>query len=120
LLTVGEIEAAIGSGVEHGGFGEDLPGRCTYSIGGDVGAGVVAISIEDPVICTAIQNALDNGLSGAQTKVDVGQGGVADGSGLVQFLVAGGCVGIGGSTGGESLPVDSLVTLAKAAAPRAG
>ena len=41
LLTVPEVEAIVGSGVEQGGDGADLPGRCTYSRGGDVGSGVV-------------------------------------------------------------------------------
>ncbi len=36
--------AAIGS-VELGGLEDNNPATCTYSIGGDVGAGVVSITI---------------------------------------------------------------------------
>lgn len=121
LLTLPEMEAAIGPGVEQGGFGEDLLGRCTYSVGGDVGAGVVAISLGDPLLCAAIQRAIDSGGSAQGVVVDVGQGGIVEpDGGIIQFLVGGGCVGISGSAEGESLPQDVLVTLATAAAGRAG
>jgi hypothetical protein len=120
LLTLPEMEAAIGSGVERGGFGEDLPGRCTYSVRGDVGAGVVAISLGEPLVCAAIQRAIDSG-SAQVVVVDVGQGGIveADG-GTIEFLAGGGCVSITGSAEGASLSQDILVTLAAAAAGRVG
>lgn len=120
LLTPAEMNTAIGSEVEQGGFGEDLPGRCTYSVGGDVGAGVVAISLEDPLVCAALKRALDSGVSGQSAVVDVGQGGVVGQGGTIDFLVNGGCVGITGSVHGESLSPDILVTLAMAAAGRVG
>ena len=121
LLTLPEMEAAIGSGVEHGGFGDDLAGRCTYSIGGDVGAGAIAISLGDPLLCAAIHRAIDSGGSAKGVLVDIGQGGIVDSDGgFIQFLVGGGCVGISGSAEGESLPQDVLVTLATAAAGRVG
>lgn len=120
LLTVAEIEVAVGPGVERGGFGEDLPGRCTYSVGSDVGAGVVAISLEDPLVCAAIQRAIDSGGAEQMVVVDVGQGGIVESYGTIGFLVGGGCVSISGSTEGASLSEDVLVTLAKAAAQRIG
>lgn len=121
LLTMPEMQAAIGSGVEQGGFGEDLAGRCTYSVGGDVGAGAIAISLGDPLVCAAIQRAIDSGGSAQGVVVDVGQGGIVEpDGGIIQFLVGGGCVGISGSAGGESLDQDVLVTLAMAAAGRVG
>ena len=123
LLTVPEIEVAIGSGVERGGFGEDLPGRCTYSIGGDVGAGVVAVAIDEPFLCGPLLQALDAGALDATNafRVDVGDGGVFEqNAGSIQFAVGGGCVGIVGSSGGESLGQDALVALATSAAGRVG
>lgn len=121
LLTVAEIEAAVGPGVEQGGFGQDLPGRCTYSVGGDVGAGVVAISLEDPLVCAALQRAVDSGSAGQAVKIDVGEGGFVETYGTVEFLVGGGrCVSISGSTDGKSLSQDTLISLATTAAPRAG
>lgn len=121
LLTIPEMEVAIGPGVEQGGFGEDLAGRCTYSIGGDVGAGVVAISLPEPLVCAAIQRAIDDGGSANGVVVDVGEGGIVEPEGgIIQFLVGGGCVGIGGSAEGESLDQDTLTTLAMAAAGRIG
>lgn len=123
LLTLPEIEAAIGSGVERGGFGKDLPGRCTYSIGGDVGAGVVGISLDEPFLCGPLLQALDAGSLDATNavRVDVGDGGVFEkNAGSIQFAVGGGCVGIVGSTGGVSLGQDALVALATSAATRVG
>jgi hypothetical protein len=123
LLTLAEIEAAIGSGATRGGFGTDLPGRCTFSIGGDVGAGVVAISNDDPLTCSALQRALDAGsLEGTGSiRVDVGNGGVAErAGGSVSFAVGGGCLAIHASTRGVGLSSDAMVVLAKAAAGRVG
>ncbi len=121
LLTVAEIEAAVGPDVEQGGFGQDLPGRCTYSVGGDVGAGVVAISLEDPLVCTALQRAVDSGSAGQAVPIDVGEGGFVETYGTVEFLIGGGgCVSITGSRHGESLSQDVLISLARTAAPRTG
>jgi hypothetical protein len=123
LLTVPEIEVAIGSGVERGGFGEDRPGRCTYSIGGDVGVGVVAVAVDEPFLCGPLLQALDAGALDATNafRVDIGDGGVFEqNAGSIQFAVGGGCVGIVGSSGGESLAQDALVALATAAAGRVG
>ena len=121
LLTVAEIEAVVGPGVEQGGFGQDLPGRCTYSVGGDVGAGVVAISLEDPLVCAALQRAVDSGSAGQAVKIDVGEGGFVETYGTVEFLTGGGrCVSISGSTHGDSLSQDALISLATTAAPRTG
>jgi hypothetical protein len=120
LLTVAEIEAVVGPGVEQGGFGKDLPGRCTYSVGGDVGAGVVAISLEDPLVCAALQRAVDSGSAGQAVPIDVGEGGFVETYGTVEFLVGGGgCVSISGSTDGQSLSQEALISLATTAAPRA-
>ncbi len=121
LLTIPEMEAAIGSGVEQGGFGEDQPGRCTYSIGGDVGAGVVGISLGIPLLCDALERAIDAGGTASGTVVDVGAGGiVATEGGSIQFLIGKGCIDVGGSDGGDPLDQDALVTLANAAAGRVG
>lgn len=121
LLTVPEIEAAIGSGVEQGGFGEDQAGRCTYSVGGDVGAGVVGIGLGDPLVCNALRRAIDSGGTATGVLVDVGQGGiVASDGGALDFLVGGGCVSITGSDGGDPLDENALVTLATTAAKRVG
>jgi hypothetical protein len=122
LLTVPEIEDSIGSGVERGGFGEDLPGHCTYSIGGDVGAGVVVIRIEDPTDCGVLLRALSAGsLDGTNAvRVDVGDGGVFVADADVQFSIGGGCVSLAGSRAGENLGQEALVALAQLAAPRVG
>jgi hypothetical protein len=123
LLTVAEIEAAIGPGVERGGFGDDLPGRCTYSIRGDVGAGVVGISIDQPYLCGPLLQALDaDSLDPANAvRVDIGDGGVLEQhAGSVQFAIGQGCVGIVGSNSGQPLGQDALVALATSAAGRLG
>ncbi len=122
LLTVPEIEAALGSGVEQGGFGEDLPGRCTYSVGGDVGAGVVQISLQSPLECNAVLKALAaDSLDGTNAvRVDVGDGGLYLQDSQVVFTTAGGCVAVGGSTGGVNLGQETLVALATSALARVG
>jgi hypothetical protein len=123
LLTVPEIEGGIGSGVVRGGFGEDLPGRCTYSIGGDVGAGVVGISVDEPYLCGPLLQALESGSldPSSAVRVDVGDGGVVEPkAGSIQFAVGGGCVGIVGSDAGKPLGQDVLVSLATAASGRVG
>lgn len=123
LLTIPEMEAAIGSGVERGGFSSDAPGSCTFSIGGDVGAGTVHITNEDPLTCRALQSALDAGaLDGTNAvKIDVGDGGIYErNAGHVQFAVGRGCISISASNRGDPLGKDALVTLAKAAAGRIG
>ncbi len=123
LLTVPEIEVAIGRGVERGGFGDDLPGRCTYSRGGDVGAGVVQISVDEPLMCGVLLQALDAGsLDPANAvRVDVGDGAIFEkNAGNIQVSVGGGCLGINGSTGGDPLGQDALVALATSAVGRIG
>jgi hypothetical protein len=123
LLTVSEIEAAIGSGVERGGLGDDAPGRCTYSRGGDVGTGVVGISVDEPYLCEPLLKALDSGSLDASkaVRVAVGDGGVFEPqAGSLQFAIGGGCVGIVGSKHGKSLGQDALVALATSAAGRVG
>ncbi len=121
LLTIPEMEAAIGAGVERGGFGVDPPGRCNYSIGGDVGAGAVGITNGDPLLCAALQRALDSGPTGGSkaVAVDVGDGGFVDG-GTIQFAIGGGCISITAGNSGEGIDQEALVTLAKAAAGRVG
>ncbi len=121
LLTAAEMEAALGAPVEQGGFGEDLPNRCTHSVGGDVGSGVVGVSLEDPLFCVALERAIDAGGTASGLIVDVGGGGIvaADG-GTIQFLVGGGCVGISASNSGVGLDQATLVSLATAAAGRIG
>ncbi len=120
LLTVPEMEAVLGSGVEQGGFGADLPGRCTYSRGGDVGSGVVQITLQDPLTCNAVMKALASGsLEGTNaTRVDVGDGGFYVEDSYAVFTIHGGCVAIGGSKRGINLGRDKLVSLAIAAAAR--
>jgi hypothetical protein len=123
LLTVPEIEVAVGPGVEHGGFGDDTPGRCTYSVRGDVGAGVVGIAVDEPLMCEALLRALDAGsLDPANAvRVDVGDGAIFEkNAGSIQVSVGGGCLGITGSTGGESLGQEALVALATSAVDRVG
>lgn len=123
LLTIPEMEAAIGSGVERGGFGEDPPGRCNYSRGGDVGAGAVGITNGDPLTCAALQRALDGGSLDETNavRVDVGDGGIVErDGGIIQFAIGGGCISISAGTGGVGIDQDALVTLAKAAAGRVG
>ena len=120
LLTVPEIEAALGSGVEQGGFGDDLPGRCTYSKGGDVGAGVVQITLQDPLECNVVLKALSSGSPAATgaVRVDIGDGGFYLQSSQVVFAINGGCVAVGGSKGGVNLGQEKLVTLASLVAGR--
>ncbi|MCU1400963.1 MAG: hypothetical protein JWN62_4072 [Acidimicrobiales bacterium] len=120
LLTPAEMEAAVGKGLERGGLGTDLPGRCTYSVGGDLGVGVVAISVQDPLVCTAVKKAVDSGADPQSKVVDVGDGGVVGQGGTIDFLLGGGCVRITASIKGRSLAPDSLVMLATAAAGRVG
>jgi hypothetical protein len=123
LLTVPEIEAAIGAGVERGGLGDDSPGRCTFSVHGDVGAGVVGISVDEPYLCGPLLKALESGSLDASRAVEVavGDGGVVEpNAGSIQFAVGGGCVGIVGSKHGRSLGQDALVALATSAAGRVG
>ena len=122
LLTADEIEGAIGPGAELGGFGKDLPGRCTHSVHGDVGAGVVAVVLEDPLNCAALLRALgSSSLEGTNAvRVDVGDGGVYVQDADVQFSIGGGCVSVGGSTRGVNLGQDKLVALATAVATRIG
>lgn len=124
LLTAAEMESALGAPVEQGGFGEDLPGRCTHSVGGDVGAGVVGISVGDPLYCAGIERAIEAINSGATASgavVDVGEGGVveADG-GTIQFLVGGGCVGISASNSGIGLDQATMIGLATVVVGRVG
>lgn len=120
LLTVPEMEAALGSGVEQGGFGKDLPGRCTYSKGGDVGAGVVLITLQDPLECNAVLKALASGsLEGTNAeRVDVGDGGLYLTGGQVVFTIHGGCVAVGGSRAGVNVGKEILLTWASAVAGR--
>ena len=120
LLTVPEIEAVLGNGVEQGGFGNDLLGRCTYSLGGDVGAGVVQIILQDPLECNAVLKALASGsLEGTNAvRVDVGDGGLYLQESQVAFSIHGGCVAVGGSKGGVNLGQEKLVALASAVAGR--
>ncbi len=122
LLTVPEIEVALGSGVEQGGFGEDLAGRCTYSVGGDVGAGVVQIILEDPLECNAVMKALAaDSLDGINAvRVDLGDGGLYAKDSDVVFTTGGGCVAVGGSKAGVNLGHDMLVALATKVAARVG
>jgi hypothetical protein len=120
LLTVPEMEAVLGSGVEQGGFGNDLPGRCTYSLGGDVGAGVVQITLQDPLECNPVMKALASGsLQGTNAvPVDVGDGGFYVQDAQVVFTIHGGCVAVGGSKSGVNLGQEKLVALANAVAGR--
>jgi hypothetical protein len=120
LLTVPEMEAVLGSGVEQGGFGNDLPGRCTYSLGGDVGAGVVQIILQDPLECNPVMKALASGsLQGTNAvRVDVGDGGFYIQDAQVVFTIHGGCVAVGGSKSGVNLGQEKLVALASAVAGR--
>ncbi len=120
LLTIPEMEAALGNGVEQGGFGDDLPGRCTYSKGGDVGAGVVLITLQDPLECNAVLKALaSDSLGGTNAvRVDVGDGGLYLTGGQVVFTIHGGCVAVGGSKGGVNVGKEMLVTWASAIAGR--
>jgi hypothetical protein len=122
LLTVPEIEAALGSGVEQGGFGDDLPGRCTYSLGGDVGAGVVQIVLQDPLECNAVMRALAaDSLEGTNAvRVDLGDGGLYVPDSQVVFTTGGGCVAVGGSKSGVNLGQEMLVALATKVAARVG
>ncbi|MEY2446072.1 MAG: hypothetical protein QOE00_2652 [Ilumatobacteraceae bacterium] len=122
LLTVPEIEVALGSGVEQGGFGQDLPGRCTYSVAGDVGAGVVQIILEDPLECNAVLKALaSNSLAGSNAvRVEIGDGGLYAKDSDVVFTTGGGCVGVGGSKAGVNLGQEMLVSLATKVAERVG
>lgn len=123
LLTIPEMEAAVGSGIERGGFGEDPPGRCNYSRGGDVGAGVVGITNGDPLTCSALQRGLDAGSfdDTNAVKVDVGDGGFVErDGGTIQFLIGGGCISISASNSGVGIDQDALLILANAAAGRVG
>lgn len=123
LLTIPEMEEAIGAGVERGGFGKDPPGRCNYSIGGDVGAGAVGITNGDPLLCAALQRAIDAGPTGRSNDVavDVGDGGIVDAEGgLIQFAIGGGCISITAGESGVGIDQEALVALAEAAAGRAG
>jgi hypothetical protein len=120
LLTVPEMEAVLGSGVEQSGFGADLPGRCTYSRGGDVGSGVVQITLQDPLTCNVVMKALASGsLEGTNaTPVDIADGGLFIQDSYAVFTIHGGCVAIGGSKHGINLGQEKLVSLATAAASR--
>ncbi|MEO5724203.1 MAG: hypothetical protein ABIQ39_02865 [Ilumatobacteraceae bacterium] len=120
LLTVPEMEAVLGSGVEQGGFGTDLPGRCTFSRGGDIGSGVVQITLQDPPTCNVVMKALASGsLEGTNaTRIDVGDGGLFIKDSYAVFTIHGGCVAIGGSKHGINLGQEKLVSLATAAAGR--
>jgi hypothetical protein len=120
LLTIPEMETALGNGVEQGGFGDDLPGRCTYSKGGDVGAGVVLITLQDPLECNAVLKALaSDSLGGTNAvRVDVGDGGLYLAAGQLVFTIHGGCVAVGGSKGGVNVGKEMLVTWASAIAGR--
>lgn len=122
LLTVPEMEAVLGSGVEQGGFGTDLPGRCTYSRGGDIGSGVVQITLQDPLTCNVVMKALaSSSLEGTNaTRVDIADGGLFIKDSYAVFTIHGGCVAIGGSKHGINLGQDNLVSLATAAAGRVG
>jgi hypothetical protein len=121
LLTIPEMEAAVGDGLLRGGFGEDLPGHCTYSRGGDVGASVVAISISDPLVCDALAKAVEAGSTDAGEVVAIGGGAVvAPQAGHIDVLVGDGCLAISGSSRGDSLGRDQLVALATAAVGRVG
>ncbi len=94
LLTIPEMEAAIGS-VELGGLEDNNPATCTYSIGGDVGAGVVSITIGEPFFCSALERALDAGsLEGTNAvAVEFGDGGIVErDGGTIQFAIGGGCI----------------------------
>ena len=120
LLTVPEIEAALGSGVVQGGFGDDLPGRCTYSRNGDVGSGVVQITLQDPMTCNVIMDALATGsMNGSDAvRIDVGDGGLFIPDAYAVFVTHGGCVAVGGSKHGINLGQEISVSLATAAAAR--
>lgn len=86
--------AAIGS-VELGGLEDNNPATCTYSIGGDVGAGVVSITIGEPFFCSALERALDAGsLEGTNAvAVEFGDGGIVErDGGTIQFAIGGGCI----------------------------
>ena len=122
LLTIPEMEAAIGSGVEQGGFGEDQPGRCTYSIGGDVGAGSVGVTVGDPLTCDALNRALDAADDSAGVEViDVGEGGIVQpDASTVSFSIGGGCINIVAGNSGRPIERNALVDLAEAAAGRVG
>lgn len=122
LLTVPEIETALGSGVEQGGFGDDLPGRCTYSLGGDVGAGVVQIILQDPLECNAVMKVLaEDSLAAINAvPVDLGDGGLYVQDSQVVFTTGGGCVAVGGSDSGVNLGQEALVALATKVAARVG
>lgn len=122
LLTVPEIEAVLGSGVEQGGFGDDLSGRCTYSLAGDVGAGVVQIILQDPLECNAVMKALAaDSLEGTNAvRVDLGDGGLYVQDSQVVFTAGGGCVAVGGSKSGVNLGQEMLVALASKVAARVG
>jgi hypothetical protein len=121
LLTVPEIETVLGSGVEQGGFGEDLPGRCTYSVGGDVGAGVVQIILQTPLECNAVMKALadDSFAPTDAVHIDLGDGGFILQTQVV-FTTGGGCVAVGGSDSGVTLDRETLVALATKVAGRVG
>ncbi|MEP7202876.1 MAG: hypothetical protein ABI894_09720 [Ilumatobacteraceae bacterium] len=119
LLTIPEIEAVLGSGVEQGGFGDDLPGRCTYSLGGDVGAGVVQITLRDPLECNVVMKAMESDSLGATAeRIDVGDGGIYVEEADATFTIHGGCAGVGGSAGGVNLGHDVLIALATKIAAR--
>jgi hypothetical protein len=122
LLTVPEIEGALGAGVEQGGFGEDLAGHCTYSLGGDVGAGVVQIILQDPLNCNAVMKALaSDSLEGTNAvRVDLGDGGLYVQDSQVVFTIGGGCAAVGGSKSGVNLGQEMLVALATKVAARLG
>ena len=122
LLTLPEIEGALGTGVEQGGFGDDLPGRCTYSIGGDVGAGVVQITLQDPLECNAVLKALAaDSLDGTNAvRVDLGDGALYLKDSQVVVTTGGGCVAVGGSKSGVSLGQEMLVALATKVLARVG
>ncbi len=119
LLTIPEMEAVLGSGVEQGGFGVDLPGRCTYSRFGDVGSGVVQITQQDPPTCNVVMTALaSDSLDASATRIDVGDGGLFIQDAAAVFVIHGGCVAIAGSKHGTNLGQDALVSLATIAVSR--
>lgn len=121
LLTLAEMSTALGDrDVEEGGLDPVPPGRCTFSVGGDIGAGVVSISVSDPMTCAAVRRALGSSNAGADSvRVDVGDGGfVAMAGGHIDFAVAKGCIKISASIHGRSLDPAPLLVLARAAAGR--
>ena len=122
LLTIPEMETAIESGVERGGLGVDAAGSCTFSIRGDVGASAVNITNEAPLMCSALQRALDAGSLDKTNAiaVDVGGGIFEKAPGNLQFAIGGACISIVASRHGEPVAENTMTTMATAAAGRVG